>query len=455
MPLPMPPVSAFLRRRPVPAVAGPPAAGGPTPPPAPPPPPPPVTVTEIRPAPPAPAPEARHRCQWPPPTHQPIWPWRRWTTGGAGPGAWRPDGVAGVALHADHLDPPVVARLRIRQPAAGDQQRGARKAGTISPLAQVSHARRQHGRQGDQRQRDGACRPPTRWTSGSPGAAVWYAAQPSRTPCRQAGNEGEDNCACRTRCSIHLNANDPGTGIRSRRCPRRRGSPTTSCRWVRSTTRARRWPIVLPGRGFRRSHRGRHHGLSPQNGGPVNAYPPSRAGDPNTPVLGQQPRGVRQWRGGAGAGSSRNSPPTRSSTGYPDRPNPPRESTTRSATVSWDPVAALTFDVRTVRATYQAVREPGATLVPPPPAPDHRPAISRSASCAGAAICSPPCVSGLAGRRRGGCREGVPRPGSDLPRHRRHPRPGADRWRGRRLALAPRWAWCSDCCSASCRGGDT
>ena len=42
-------------------------------------------------------------------------------------------------------------------------------------------------------------------------------------------------------------------------------------------------------------------GLSPQTGRPVNAYPPSRPGEPNTRSGGAASRGLRQWRGGARA----------------------------------------------------------------------------------------------------------------------------------------------------------
>ena len=291
MPPPMPPTPAFPPPAgPPPALGAPPPPGGPPPPPAPPPPPPPVTITEVRPAPPPPPPEPPP----PPPPDEPANAPGDPNPGGPdnpavpppAPGA--PDGVAGVAPHATLISIRQSSRAyEFVSPHPGVNHEVRQKAGTIASLAQaIVHAANMGAKVINISVT--ACLP-----AADPmdqrilGAAVWYAATvKDAVVVSAAGNEGEDNCA-QNPLFDPLNASDPGTGIRSRRCPRPRGSPTTCCPSAPSTIRALRWPRASPGHGWGSPRPGVGiMGLSPQTGGPVNAYPPSRPGEPNTPFWG-------------------------------------------------------------------------------------------------------------------------------------------------------------------------
>ncbi|MBS9533819.1 type VII secretion-associated serine protease mycosin [Mycobacterium sp. M1] len=115
-------------------------------------------------------------------------------------------------------------------------------------------------------------------------------------------------------------------------------------------------------------------GLSPQGGGPVNAYPPPRAGEPAIPFWGTS-FSAAYVSGVAALVRAK----------YPDLTahqvierivqtahNPPAGVDNRVGYGLVDPVAALTFDVRPGHRVAPGAETRVLHPVPPPPPPDHR-----------------------------------------------------------------------------------
>jgi len=405
MPPPMPPVPAFpAPAGPPPALGAPPPPGGPPAPPAPPPPPAPVTVTETKQAPPPPPPPEPP----PPPPDQPAAGPGDPTPGGGDnpavpplpPGA--PDGVAGVAPHATLISIRQSSRAyEFEDPQPGVTNDIRRKAGTITSLAAaVVHAANMGAKVINISVT--SCLPAADpLDQRSLGAALWYAATvKDAVIVSAAGNEGEDNCA-QNPLFNPLNAADPRDWSQVKTV----SSPSWYSDYVLSVgevdnagaplpqSLAGPWvSAAAPGVGIM--------GLSPQNGSPVNAYPPSRAGDPNTPFWGTS-FSAAYVSGVAALVRAK----------YPDLSahqivnrilqtahNPPRGVDNQVGYGVVDPVAALTFDVppgpREVPEAQSRVINP-----PPPPAPpDHRArniAIGFAGVVAAAVL-----IAGLVGRAR-------------------------------------------------------
>ncbi|CAN5377087.1 N/A [soil metagenome] len=357
---------------PPPSIAAPPPPGGAPAPPAPPPPPVPVTVTETKPAPPPPP---------PPPPDAPANAPGDPTPGGPDdpevppppPGA--PDGVAGVA--------PDAVLISIRQssrayefvnPQPGDNE-ARRKAGTIASLAEAIVHAANMGAKVINISVTSCVSAADPLDQRALGAAVWYAATvKDAVVVAAAGNEGEDNCA-QNPLFDPLNTADPRDWHQVKTV----SSPSWFSDYVLSVggvdnagaplakSLAGPWvAAAAPGVGIM--------GLSPQTGGPVNAYPPSRPGDPNTPFWGTSFSAA--YVSGVAA-LVRAKFPDLSAHQVINRilqtaHNPPRGVDNQVGYGVVDPVAALTFNVPP--GARLAPDSQSRVILPPPPVapPDHR-----------------------------------------------------------------------------------
>ncbi len=379
MPPPMPPTPAFPPPAgPPPALGAPPPPGGPPPPPAPPPPPPPVTITEVRPAPPPPPPEPPP----PPPPDEPANAPGDPNPGGPdnpavpppAPGA--PDGVAGVAPHATLISIRQSSRAyEFVSPHPGVNHEVRQKAGTIASLAQaIVHAANMGAKVINISVT--ACLPAADpMDQRSLGAAVWYAATvKDAVVVSAAGNEGEDNCA-QNPLFDPLNASDPRGWDQVKTV----STPSWFSDYVLSVgavdnsgaplakSLAGPWVgVAAPGVGIM--------GLSPQTGGPVNAYPPSRPGEPNTPFWGSSfsaayVSGVAALVRAKYKEISAHQVINRI---LQTAHNPPRGVDNQVGYGVIDPVAALTFDVPPGPPVAAEAQTRVIAPAPPAPAPDHR-----------------------------------------------------------------------------------
>ncbi|MGY4708140.1 type VII secretion-associated serine protease mycosin [Mycolicibacterium sp. CBM1] len=373
-PAPMPPNPAFPPPAgPPPVTAAPPPPGSPPPPAAPPPPPAPVTVTETKQAPPPPPP--------PPPADQPSNAPGDPDPGGPDdpevppppPGA--PDGVAGVAPNA------VVISIRQSSrayepvnPGPGDNE-ARRKAGTVATLASAIVHAANMGAKVINVSVTSCVSAADPLDQSALGAAVWYAATvKDAVIVAAAGNEGEDGCA-QNPSFDPLDTDDPRDWHQVKTV----SSPSWFSDYVLSVgavdntgapidkSLAGPWvAAAAPGVGVM--------GLSPQTGGPVNAYPPVRPGDKNMPFWGTS-FSAAYVSGVAALVRAK----------YPDLTanqvihrilqtahNPPRGVDNQVGYGVVDPVAALTFNVppgdRVAPGSLTRVLAPPA----PPAAPDHR-----------------------------------------------------------------------------------
>jgi membrane-anchored mycosin MYCP len=373
MPAPMPAVPAFppVARPPV-TDAAPPPPGGPPPPLAPPPPPSPVTITETKPAPPPPR---------PPPPDEPA--------NGPGdpasgqqddpevplppPGA--PDGVAGVAPHATIISIRQSSRAyEPIKPGGGDME-ARKKAGTVATLASAIVHAANIGAKVINVSVTSCVSAAGPLDQSSIGAAVWYAATvKDAVIVTAAGNEGEDDCA-QNPAFDPLDTSDPRDWHQVRTV----SSPSWFSGYVLSVgavdntgapvskSLAGPWvAAAAPGVGIM--------GLSPQTGGPVNAYPPIRPGEKNMPFWGTSFSAA--YVSGVAA-LVRAKYPELSAHQIINRilqtaHNPPRGVDNQVGYGVVDPVAALTFDVplgdRLAPGAQSRLIVPAA----PPPPPDHR-----------------------------------------------------------------------------------
>lgn len=375
MPPPMPPAPAFPPPGgPPPAVAGPPPPGGPPPPPAPPPPPPPVTVTETKPAPPPPPPpdDAPPPAQ---PSSGPGDPAGPDNPAVPPPPPGAPDGVAGVAPHAVVISIRQSSRAyEFVNPQPGDNET-RRKAGTIASLAEAIVHAANLGAKVINISVTSCVSAADPLDQRALGAAVWYAATvKDAVIVAAAGNEGEDNCA-QNPLFDPLNANDPRDWNQVKTV----SSPSWFSDYVLSVgavdnagaplgkSLAGPWVgVAAPGVGIM--------GLSPQNAGPVNAYPPVRPGEPNTPFWGTSFSAA--YVSGVAA-LVRAKFPDLSAHQVINRilqtaHNPPRGVDNQVGYGVVDPVAALTFNVPPGERLAPQAQSRVIAAPPPPAPPDHR-----------------------------------------------------------------------------------
>lgn len=377
MPAPMPPNPAFPPPAGPPAVNNaPPPPGSPPAPPAPPPPPAPVTVTETKQAPPPPPP-----AEPPPPPDQPSNGPGDPTPGGPedpevpppAPGA--PDGVGGVAPHATILSIRQSSRAYEPQnPSPGDSE-ARKKAGTVATLASAIVHAANMGAKVINVSVTACVSAADPLDQRAIGAAVWYAATvKDAVIVAAAGNEGEDGCA-QNPSFDPLNTDDPRDWHQVKTV----SSPSWFSDYVLSVgavdntgapiskSLAGPWiGAAAPGIGIM--------GLSPQTGGPVNAYPPVRPGEKNMPFWGTSFSAA--YVSGVAA-LVRAKYPNLTANQVIHRilqtaHNPPRGVDNQVGYGVVDPVAALTFNV----PPGDAVAPGAQTRVVPPPAPpaapDHR-----------------------------------------------------------------------------------
>ncbi|WP_459758420.1 S8 family serine peptidase, partial [Mycobacterium riyadhense] len=344
VPAPMPSAPAFPPPAAPPATdSAPPPPGGPPPPPAPPPPPTPVTITETKPAPPPPPPpdEPSNAPGDPgngPPDDPEVPP--------PPPGA--PDGVVGVAPHAVIMSIRQSSRaFEPVNPGPGDME-VRRKAGSIATLASAIVHAANMGAKVINISVTSCVSAADPLDQGAIGAAVWYAATvKDAVIVAAAGNDSEDGCA-QNPLFDPLNATDPRDWHQVKTV----SSPSWFSDYVLSVgavdntgapiTKSLAGPWVAaaaPGVGIM--------GLSPQTGGPVNAYPPIHPGDKNMPIWGTSfsaayVSGVAALVRAKYPGLSAHQIINRI---VQTAHNPPRGVDNQVGYGVVDPVAALTFDV--------------------------------------------------------------------------------------------------------------
>ncbi|WP_414689011.1 type VII secretion-associated serine protease mycosin [Mycobacterium sp.] len=373
MPAAMPAVPAFPPPAGPPATdAAPPPPGGPPAPVAPPPPPSPVTITETKPAPPPPPP--------PPPDEPSNGPGD--PVAGAPddpevppppPGA--PDGVGGVAPHARIISIRQSSRAYEPERPGGGDMEARKKAGTIASLASAIVHAANMGAKVINVSVTACVSAADPMDQSAIGAAVWYAATvKDAVVVAAAGNEGEDECA-QNPAFDPLDASDPRDWHQVKTV----SSPSWFSDYVLSVgavdntgapikkSLAGPWvAAAAPGVGIM--------GLSPQTGGPVNAYPPIRPGEKNIPFWGTSFSAA--YVSGVAA-LVRAKYPALTAHQVINRilqtsHNPPRGVDNQVGYGVVDPVAALTFDVppgdRLAPGAQSRLIVPAA----PPPPPDHR-----------------------------------------------------------------------------------
>jgi membrane-anchored mycosin MYCP len=373
MPAAMPAAPAFPPPAgPPPAIAAPPPPGGPPAPIAPPAPPPAVTITETKPAAPPPP---------PPPADEPSNGPGDLTPGAPDdpevpplpPGA--PDGVAGVAPHARIISIRQSSRAyELERPGGGDTE-ARKKAGTIATLASAIVHAANMGAKVINISVTACVSAADPLDQSAIGAAVWYAATvKDAVIIAAAGNEGEDECAQNPGFDP-LDTADPRDWHQVKTV----SSPSWFSDYVLSVgavdntgapvSKSLSGPWVAaaaPGVGIM--------GLSPQTGGPVNAYPPLHPGEKNNPFWGTSFSAA--YVSGVAA-LVRAKYPALTAHQIVNRilqtsHNPPRGVDNQVGYGVVDAVAALTFNVppgdRLAPGAQSRVIVPAA----PPPPPDHR-----------------------------------------------------------------------------------
>jgi membrane-anchored mycosin MYCP len=373
MPAAMPTAPAFPPPAgPPPAIGAPPPPGGPPPPIAPPAPPPAVTITETKPAaPPPPPPPADEPSNGPgdPTPGAPDDP----EVPPLPPGA--PDGVAGVAPHARIISIRQSSRAYELEHIVGGDTEARKKAGTIATLASAIVHAANMGAKVINISVTACVSAADPLDQSAIGAAVWYAATvKDAVVIAAAGNEGEDECAQNPGFDP-LDTADPRDWHQVKTV----SSPSWFSDYVLSVgavdntgapvSKSLSGPWVAaaaPGVGIM--------GLSPQTGGPVNAYPPLRAGEKNNPFWGTSFSAA--YVSGVAA-LVRAKYPALTAHQIINRilqtaHNPPRGVDNQVGYGVVDAVAALTFNVppgdRVAPGAQSRVIVPAA----PPPPPDHR-----------------------------------------------------------------------------------
>lgn len=375
MPRPMPAVPAFpAPAGPPPAIGGPPPPVEVPPPAAPPPPPPPVTITQVVPPPPPPPPVEPGAMG---PSNGPPDPQTDDEPAVPPPPPGAPDGVVGVAPHA------VVISIRqssrafepVNPPPADPNSDERVKAGTLNTLARaVVHAANMGAKvinisvtsclpaaaPADQR---------------ALGAALWYAATvKDAVIVAAAGNVGEAGCANNPMYDP-LDPSDPRDWHQVKVI----SSPSWFSDYVLSVGAVDGGGAALDksmsGPWVGVAGPGTHiMGLSPQGGGPVNAYPPARPGEKNMPFWGTSFSAA--YVSGTAA-LVRAKFPDLSAHQVINRivqsaHNPPAGVDNKVGYGLADPVAALTFDIPAGDRLPPGAQSRVIRPAPPPPPPDHR-----------------------------------------------------------------------------------
>lgn len=286
-----------------------------------------------------------------------------------------PDGVAGVAPHA------VIIAIRqssrayeLANPGPGDTQ-ARKKAGTVATLGRaIVHAANAGAKVINVSVT--SCAPAVDPLDQSAiGAAVWYAAvAKDAVVVAAAGNDGEDECAQNPEFDP-LDPDDPRDWHQVKTI----SSPSWFADYVLSVgavdnagapiskSLAGPWvAAAAPGVGIM--------GLSPQTGGPVNAYPPIRPGEAAMPFWGTSFSAA--YVSGVAA-LVRAKYPELSAHQIVNRivqtaHNPPRGVDNRIGYGVVDPVAALTFDVPAGPRIAPDAQSRTVRPAAPAPPPDHR-----------------------------------------------------------------------------------
>lgn len=384
MPAPMPAAPAFpAPAGPAPVTFAPPPPVDVPPPVAPPPPPAPVTIIQTAPAapppPPAPAPPPP-----PPPPDEPIVapangppdPQTDDEPAVPAPPPGAPDGVVGVAPHATIISIRQSSRaFEAVKPSPSPNMDERIKAGTLATLARaVVHAANMGAKVINISVT--ACTP-----SASPldqkalGAALWYAATvKDAVIVTAAGNVGEGGCDNNPMYDP-LNPTDPRDWSQVKVV----SSPSWFSDYVLSVAAVDGTgaPVdkSMSGPWVGVAAPGTHiMGLSPQGAGPVNAYPPSRAGEKNIPFWGTS-FSAAYVSGVAALVRAK----------YPDLSahqvinrivqtahNPATGVDNKVGYGLVDPVAALTFNIPPGERIAPGAQTRVITPAAPPPPPDHR-----------------------------------------------------------------------------------
>ncbi|QGW30574.1 type VII secretion system ESX-2 serine protease mycosin MycP2 [Mycobacterium avium subsp. avium] len=378
MPRPMPATPAF------PPPAGPPPAVGAPPPPvevpppvAPPPPPPPVTITQVLPPPPPPPPPppegggATAASNGPPDPQTEDEP----AVPPLPPGA--PDGVVGVAPHATIISIRQSSRaFEPVNPPPGDPNSDEKvKAGTLNSVARaVVHAANMGAKVINISVT--ACLPAAAPADQRAlGAALWYAATvKDAVVVAAAGNDGEAGCNNNPMFDP-LDPSDPRDWhqVKVVSAPSWFSDYVLSVGAVDASGAALDKSMSGPWVGV--AAPGTHiMGLSPQGGGPVNAYPPSRPGEKNMPFWGTSFSAA--YVSGVAA-LVRAKFPELSAHQVINRivqsaHNPPAGVDNKVGYGLVDPVAALTFNIPPGDRMAPGSQSRIITPAPPPPPPDHR-----------------------------------------------------------------------------------
>lgn len=373
MPRPMPEVPAF----PLPA-GPPPSFGAPPPPadipgpPAPPPPPAPVTITQPAPPPPPPPPEEGGMA----PASGPPDPQSEDEPAVPPPPPGAPDGVVGVAPHATIIS--IRQSSRAFEPVnpqrfGFDDERI--KAGTLATLARAVVHAADMGAKVINISVTSCVQVAAALDQRALGAALWYASTvKDAVIVTAAGNVGEAGCANNPMYDP-LNPNDPRDWNQVKVI----SSPSWFSDYVLSVggVDATGAPIdkSMSGPWVGVAAPATHvMGLSPQGGGPVNAYPPARVGEKNMPFWGTSFSAA--YVSGVAA-LVRAKYPQLTAHQVINRivqtaHNPPAGVDNRVGYGLVDPVAALTFNVPPGEPVAPGSQARVITPAAPPPPPDHR-----------------------------------------------------------------------------------
>ncbi|WP_099025835.1 type VII secretion-associated serine protease mycosin, partial [Mycolicibacterium palauense] len=289
------------------------------------------------------------------------------------PGA--PDGVMGVAPHATIISIRQSSRAYEPEDPTPGNREAREKAGNIQTLARAIVHAADLGARVINISVTSCVSAADPLDQGELGAAVWYAAtQKDAVIVAAAGNEGEDNCA-QNPAFDPLNTNDPRDWHQVRTI----SSPSWFSDYVLSVA-----AVDNSGAPISKSLNGpwvaaaapgtKIMGLSPQNGGPVNAYPPVRPGERNLPFWGTS-FSAAYVSGVAALVRAK----------YPDLSahqvitrilqtahNPPRGVDNQVGYGVVDPVAALTFNVPPGPKVAPGAQSRIVVPPPPPAPPDHR-----------------------------------------------------------------------------------
>ena len=312
-----------------------------------------------------------------------------------------PDGVVGVAPHATVISIRQSSRaFEPANPGPGDIE-ARKKAGTVATLARAIVHAANLGAKVINVSVTACVSAADPLDQRAIGAAVWYAATvKDAVVVAAAGNEGEDGCAPNPAFDP-LNADDPRDWDQVKTV----SSPAWFSDYVLSVgavdnsgapidkSLAGPWlGTAAPGVGIT--------GLSPQTGGPANAYPPVRPGEPDIPFWGTS-FSAAYVSGIAALVRARY--PQLSANQVIHRikqtaHNPPRGVDNQVGYGVIDPVAALTFDVppgeRLAPGSLTRVITPPAAAPPP----DHR---ARTVALAFAgAVCAGVVLTAVIGRAR-------------------------------------------------------